>query len=82
MSDDPPETGPGRRVKLTPRRGLVVHPTERPELDRVVGSFSPPRPPRPRARRPCLRCRKMFKSEGPHHRLCDQCNRHAQESEP
>lgn len=24
-------------------------------------------------KRPCLRCRKEFTSEGPHNRLCDQC---------
>ena len=31
--------------------------------------------PRARPRR-CLRCNKLFNSEGPHNRICDECKRH------
>ncbi len=38
-----------------------------------------PNVPMPRKKRPatttrrCMTCREEFRSEGPHHRMCDQC---------
>ena len=32
------------------------------------------------ARRACLRCDRLFQSEGPHHRLCQTCREYLAES--
>lgn len=38
--------------------------------------------PLPTETRACLRCRKPFESEGPHHRLCGPCASRASETSP
>jgi hypothetical protein len=35
-----------------------------------------------RKERSCLRCDRMFKSEGPHHRLCSPCREYLGEYSP
>ena len=47
------------------------------QLERIRHPSTSPRAQRRQhtTRRPCLACRRLFNSEGPHHRLCDACRR-------
>ena len=43
--------------------------------EQCAGQTKTQDPPRARPRK-CLKCQKMFDSEGPHNRICDECKTH------
>lgn len=66
-------THPAVTGEAAPEAANLTAPIPLPELP-IDSLFAKPKPARA-VLRPCLRCRRDFRSEGFHNRLCDACRR-------